>query len=443
MRPQRAIILVLVLLLLGGGAYAVREGGVRDAGAARTAGRVPATPPQAQTATSPQAQTATSPQAQTATSTRMSAPHRVPVPGDERTPVRHTMSLGPAWPSAARNHAIVMPASPRATSRPTATVRPTATPHPTMTVRPSPTPHATARPTATMRASPTLHPSATPRLTATATRTRVPAPVRTATRTPVPTPVSTATATVPTGPNVPLALGPLQFSLFTVNPQFTLQQVSFTLSTAARVRVRIAPAGQVTHVRTMDMGVQPAGTVTITWNGRDNAHQRVPDGDYGYTVTATDAAGERQVATSDGLPISITYRRIVISLSQQRLTAYDGTRRILTTLVTTGNPALPTPLGHFPILGKYTPFTFVSPWPQGSPYYYAPSYTNYALLFDNRGYYVHDAPWRSNFGPGSNTQLGTPGQNYTGTHGCVNVPEDMQRQLYDWATIGTVVQVVA
>ena len=25
------------------------------------------------------------------------------------------------------------------------------------------------------------------------------------------------------------------------------------------------------------------------------------------------------------------------------------------------------------------------------------------LLFDNRGYYVHDVPWRSRFGPGNNT----------------------------------------
>ena len=193
-------------------------------------------------------------------------------------------------------------------------------------------------------------------------------------------------------------------------------------------------------MRTMDLGKQPAGTVHISWNGRDNAGKLVPAGLYAYTMTAVNARGERQAESSSGL--GITYKRIVVSLSQQRLTAYDGSTSVLTTLVTTGNPVLPTPLGVFPILARYSPFTFTSPWPYGSPYYYASSVVNYALLFDNRGYYVHDAPWRIYFGPGSNTTLGTPGQNYTGTHGCVNVPLAAEAQLFTWATIGTVVQVI-
>lgn len=193
-------------------------------------------------------------------------------------------------------------------------------------------------------------------------------------------------------------------------------------------------------MRTLDLGLQPAGTVQLSWDGRDNAQQLVPEGPYGYTVTATDALGEQYTESYSSL--GVTYKRMVVSLSQQRLTAYDGSREYLTTLVTTGNAALPTPLGVFPILGKYSPFTFVSPWPRGSKYYYAPSPTSYALLFDDRGYYVHDAPWRSNFGPGSNAQVGAPGQNYTGSHGCVNVPFAVMQQLYQWATIGTVAQVV-
>ncbi|HKO23237.1 MAG TPA: L,D-transpeptidase family protein, partial [Chloroflexota bacterium] len=197
---------------------------------------------------------------------------------------------------------------------------------------------------------------------------------------------------------------------------------------------------QVIHVRTMDLGTRPAGTVHFNWNGRDNAGQLVPAGIYAYKMTAVTARGERQTETSAGL--GITYKRIVVSLAQQRLTAYDGSMPVLTTLVTTGNRALPTPLGVFPILAKYSPFTFTSPWPHGSPYYYPPSAANYALLFDNRGYYIYDSPWRSHFGPGSNAILGTPGQDYTGTHGCVNVPLAAVAQLFTWAPIGTVVQVV-
>jgi hypothetical protein len=257
--------------------------------------------------------------------------------------------------------------------------------------------------------------------------------------TPPPTLPVTATATVSATPT-PAQLSAARFSLFTVNPLFTPQRVSFTLFAPAHVRVRIAPEGQVRHVRTMNLGARPAGTVHISWNGRDNAGKLVPTGTYTYTVTAVATRGKRQTESYRGL--GITYKRIVVSLSQQRLTAYDGSTPVLTTLVTTGNGALPTPLGVFPILAKYSPFTFTSPWPYGSPYYYPPSAANYALLFDNRGYYIHDAPWRSHFGPGSNATLGTPGQNYTGTHGCVNVPLAAEAQLFTWATIGTVVQVV-
>ena len=237
-----------------------------------------------------------------------------------------------------------------------------------------------------------------------------------------------------------MQLGAARFSLFTVNPQFTLQWVAFTLSRPAFVWVKIMPQGATQPIRTMALGLRPGGRVETSWDGRDDAHALVPEGDYHYEITALDRAGDRAAESYDGL--GITYKRIVVSLSQQRLTAYDGKTTFLTSLVTTGNPALPTPAGIFPILARYHPFTFISPWPQGSRFYYAPSPVSYALLFDDRGYYIHDAPWRSAFGPGTNAQTGTPGQNYTGSHGCVNVPFAVAQQLFDWATIGTIVQVV-
>ena len=45
-------------------------------------------------------------------------------------------------------------------------------------------------------------------------------------------------------------------------------------------------------------------------------------------------------------------KRIAVSLSQQRLWAYDGNNLVLTTLVTTGNKVLPTPTGLFYILAS-------------------------------------------------------------------------------------------
>ena len=303
----------------------------------------------------------------------------------------------------------------------------------------------TTSPTSTTR---TASPTSTTRTTSPPSTTRTtsrPSVARaTATATPPRTPAARPTPGHPMTPTLapssgPVVLGNAQFSLYTINPQFTRQDVSVSLSAPARVRVRIAQPGDVSHVRTMDLGVRPAGTITLQWDGRDNAPRLVPAGAYTYTITATNARGQRHSDTYNML--AVTYKRIVISLSRQQLWAFDGAHYVMSSLVTTGNPALPTPTGTFPILGKYSPFTFVSPWPPGSQYYYAPSPTTYALLFDDRGYYVHDAPWRGNFGPGSNATTGTPGQNYTGSHGCVNVPFTMMQPLYQWATIGTVVDV--
>jgi lipoprotein-anchoring transpeptidase ErfK/SrfK len=63
------------------------------------------------------------------------------------------------------------------------------------------------------------------------------------------------------------------------------------------------------------------------------------------------------------------------------------------------------------------------------------------MLFEDGGYFIRDAPWRSYFGPGSNAVDGRPGGNGTGTHGCVNVPFGVQARLFGWADVGTPVVV--
>jgi lipoprotein-anchoring transpeptidase ErfK/SrfK len=134
-------------------------------------------------------------------------------------------------------------------------------------------------------------------------------------------------------------------------------------------------------------------------------------------------------------------KRITINVHRERLRAWVGNRVVLSTLVTTGDAALPTPLGYYRIYAKYSPFTFISPWPRGSRFWYPPSRVSFAMEFA-RGYFIHDAPWRSVYGPGSNV-TDAPGTNYGGTHGCVNVPYWAERFLYAWAPIGTPVHIVA
>jgi lipoprotein-anchoring transpeptidase ErfK/SrfK len=124
---------------------------------------------------------------------------------------------------------------------------------------------------------------------------------------------------------------------------------------------------------------------------------------------------------------------IVISLSRQVLTAYQDGNAVLTTFVATGRPQLPTPPGVYRIFHKYSPYKFISPWPYSSPYWYPSAWTSFAMEFIAGGYFIHDAPWRSWYGPGSNT--------YNGTHGCVNVPYSPMSFLWNWAPIGTTVVV--
>jgi len=124
---------------------------------------------------------------------------------------------------------------------------------------------------------------------------------------------------------------------------------------------------------------------------------------------------------------------IVISLSRQVLTAYQDGNAILTTFVATGRPQLPTPPGVYHIFARYSPYQMISPWAYGSPWWYPPSWTNWAMEFIRGGYFIHDAPWRSWYGPGANL--------YNGTHGCVNVPYSPMATLWNWAPIGTTVVV--
>jgi lipoprotein-anchoring transpeptidase ErfK/SrfK len=134
------------------------------------------------------------------------------------------------------------------------------------------------------------------------------------------------------------------------------------------------------------------------------------------------------------------FKRITINVRRERLRAWDGNQVVLVAPVTTGNRLMPTPLGYFRIYAKYSPYTMISPWPRGDWRWYPPSRMSFAMEFA-RGYFVHDAPWRSVYGPGSNTGS-QPGTNYGGTHGCVNVPYSAMRFLYTWAPPGTLVHIV-
>jgi hypothetical protein len=240
----------------------------------------------------------------------------------------------------------------------------------------------------------------------------------------------------------PPGLTHVRFSAYAFNPEVDALTVSFGVTKAAQsIHVGIYRQSNNQLVRLYALqGLAQGQKTSVSWHGNDVKGQPVPPGDYEVYVRTTDQYGHS--ALTGWRDFVLTNDKIVVSLSQQRLVAYDNGKVFLTSLVTTGNPKLPTPAGTYHIMAKLHPFTFRSPWPKSSPFYYEPSKVQYAMLFRGGGYFIHDAPWRGAFGPGTNAQIGTPGQNFTGTHGCINVPSDVAAKLFAWAPVGTLVEVV-
>jgi lipoprotein-anchoring transpeptidase ErfK/SrfK len=167
----------------------------------------------------------------------------------------------------------------------------------------------------------------------------------------------------------------------------------------------------------------PAPTPLATPAVDDNPHP-APAG-------LIDVAARSECGIPDGT-VKAAGRQIVISLACQELSSYQDGVPVLSTWVTTGRPALPTPPGHYSVLTTSHPFEMVSSWPYGTIGWYAPSWVTWVLWFRNDGYGIHDASWRTAYGPGTNAD---------GSHGCVNVPHAAMQQLYGWAGTGTTVDI--
>lgn len=123
-------------------------------------------------------------------------------------------------------------------------------------------------------------------------------------------------------------------------------------------------------------------------------------------------------------------KAIVIRLDAQTLTAYLNGKPVLRTPVTTGRPALPTPVGSYRIQAAYTPYTFISPWPQGSPYWYPPTPVTWAMPFYD-GDFIHNDPGEPASAFGAGSQNGP-----YASHGCVHVPNAAMAFLFHWLPIG-------
>ena len=208
------------------------------------------------------------------------------------------------------------------------------------------------------------------------------------------------------------------------------------VANAASLRIRSGPGRSYGTVATARKG-----EIVKVLSGPHNAewYEVSYRGNKGYSLGAnlrhTGLRGQELAAGASKV--------IVVSLARQQLEAYENGELYMVSAVTTGRPELRTPTGTFQAMAKKSPKRFVSPWPKGSPYYYKPVTSQYAIKFRTNGFFFHDAPWRPYMGYGTSVPHTDPdGVRRTGSHGCVNVPLWAMGKLYGWTTIGTTVKII-
>jgi lipoprotein-anchoring transpeptidase ErfK/SrfK len=113
-------------------------------------------------------------------------------------------------------------------------------------------------------------------------------------------------------------------------------------------------------------------------------------------------------------------RWIDVDLGNQSVTAYEGETAVQSFVVSTGTAIHPTVTGQFRVYIKLASTTMAGPgyYLTGVPW----------VMYFYRGYGLHGTYWHNNFG--------TPM-----SHGCVNLTIPDSEWLYNFAPLGTLVNV--
>jgi len=132
---------------------------------------------------------------------------------------------------------------------------------------------------------------------------------------------------------------------------------------------------------------------------------------------------------------------LMVSLGEQVMRVYQNGKLVRAFAVTTGRQELPSLPGVWSVQARRSPVIFQAGEPRNSPYWFPDTPIQYALLYHVGGYFVHDAPWRGAFGPGTQfphrDPSGTTAYNFDGSHGCINLDERDAGWVYahtDWNT---------
>lgn len=197
-------------------------------------------------------------------------------------------------------------------------------------------------------------------------------------------------------------------------------------ATSSTASGQTAAGGQVVTVRAGDTLAAIAYRYgTTAWaiasaNGLSNANLIYPG--QRLRIPSGASAGTSAPATGG--------KRIVIDLSAQRMTVYQGGQLLWSWVVSTGRPGQATVTGHFKVLNKI-PNAYAYTWRLQMPYwlgiYWAGSLQNG----------IHALPIQAN---GQRLWEGYLGQRVS--FGCIILSTENAITLYNWAEVGTPVDIV-
>jgi hypothetical protein len=132
---------------------------------------------------------------------------------------------------------------------------------------------------------------------------------------------------------------------------------------------------------------------------------------------------QTKIAIAQELPPNnsvLDQKQIVVTLENQTLTYFEGTRVVGEFKISSGLIKTPTPTSEFEVISKKPIVNYIGPG------YNYPK-TKWNLMFKESpggNYYIHGAYWHNNFGKPM-------------SGGCVNVSYANMEGLYDWADVGT------
>lgn len=146
-------------------------------------------------------------------------------------------------------------------------------------------------------------------------------------------------------------------------------------------------------------------------------------------TTLTDATDHNLLvlAGSTQLLESTEGKYIKVDISEQRLTAYSNGIPVHSFLVSTGVYGWDTPLGSFAISDKIPIMDYAWYYGPDNPLNYRIPNVKYNLRFKPH-YYIHSAYWHNNFG-------------HRMSHGCVNTSLEDAEWIFNWADVGTAVEI--